>query len=423
VRGTISCYGAKNFATKAMVVALLGDSPSRLTNIPCIGDTALTSEMLSSIGAQVKLEESSMLIDPTSLHAPHVPRPDLGSNRIPILLLAALLHRFEEVTVPSLGGCKIGARPVDFHVSALRAFGATIEDDGDFLVARRTGQLKATKIHLPYPSVGATETCLILSVLASGRSVITNVASEPEITALIAMLNLMGAIIYSGPDRELRVDGVPFLRGTSMPILGDRIEAASLACLACASDGEITVKGIRPETLINFLPYFQRVGGGVELLESETLRFYRKSAIRPAIMETDVYPGFSTDWQQPFAIMLTQANGISLIHETVYENRFGYLSALNALGARAQLSQQCLGGLPCRYKDGGYNHSAIIVGPTPLHGTGAIEIPDLRAGLAYVIAAAVATGTTTLTNMELLERGYGDIVSRFATLDIEINAA
>jgi len=259
-------------------------------------------------------------------------------------------------------------------------------------------------------------------VLAEGRSVLTNAASEPEITALIAMLSLMGAMIYTGPDREIRIDGVPRLSGTRMHILGDRIEAASLACLACASNGNITVRGIRPDALMNFLPHFQRVGGGIELVEPETLRFYRKSKISPAILETDVFPGFSTDWQQPFAILLTQAEGISLIHETVYENRFGYLTALNALGAKTQLTQQCLGGLHCRYKDGGYYHSAIVVGPTPLHATDAIAIPDLRAGLAYVIAAALANGTTRLTSMELLERGYGDIVSRLATLDLDIAA-
>ncbi len=423
IRGSLRCFGAKNFATKAMVAALLGESPSTLSNMPDIGDTRITAEMLTSVGATVQLSGTEMSIDPTSLRAPNVRRPDSGSNRIPVLLLAALLHRFDEVIVPTMGGCTIGARPVDFHVAALRAFGAEVEDDGHHLIARRKGPLKATHMQLPYPSVGATETCLFLSVLARGRSVITNVANEPEITALITMLNLMGAVIHTGSDREICVDGVERLEGTRMAVLGDRIEAASMACLACASDGDITVEGIRPETLSNFIPYFRTVGGGVELMGNETLRFFRKSALRPSILETNVFPGFATDWQQPFAILLTQADGISLIHETVYENRFGYLAALNAMGARTQLTTKCLGGSPCRYKDKGFNHSAIIIGRTELHATESIEVPDLRAGLAYIIAAALAQGTTRLTNLELVERGYGDIISRLANLNLNIMAA
>ncbi|RIK15909.1 MAG: UDP-N-acetylglucosamine 1-carboxyvinyltransferase, partial [Chloroflexi bacterium] len=150
---------------------------------------------------------------------------------------------------------------------------------------------------------------------------------EPEIFELITMLRSMGAIIFTTPNREIRIDGVHELSGTNMPILGDRIEAASWACLACASNGDITVHGIRPETLGNFLSYYQLVGGGIELKGGESIRFFRRGAIRPTMIETDVYPGFSTDWQQPFAILLTQADGISVIHETVYEKRFGYLKA------------------------------------------------------------------------------------------------
>jgi UDP-N-acetylglucosamine 1-carboxyvinyltransferase len=206
-----------------------------------------------------------------------------------------------------------------------------------------------------------------------------------------------------------------------MQVLGDRIEAASWACLACASDGDITVHGIRPDTLGNFLGYFQQVGGGIELLGPKSMRFYRKEVLRPTIIETDVYPGFSTDWQQPFAILLTQANGISIIHETVYENRFGYLKALDKLGARTQLTTSCLGGTACRYHEMSHEHSAIILGPTPLTATDQpITIPDLRAGLAYVIAAAIAQGTSIVTGTHYLERGYGDIVPRLTAMNLKI---
>jgi UDP-N-acetylglucosamine 1-carboxyvinyltransferase len=154
------------------------------------------------------------------------------------------------------------------------------------------------------------------------------------------------------------------------------------------------------------------------------MRFFRKKTLSPTFFETDVYPGFSTDWQQPFAILLTQASGISVIHETVYEDRFGYLATLNQLGAKTQVTTQCLGSIPCRYKDRGYNHSAIIMGGGRLHSDGyAIEIPDLRAGLAYVIAAAIADGTTILKNIHLLERGYGDIAGRLESMNLRIRKA
>jgi UDP-N-acetylglucosamine 1-carboxyvinyltransferase len=421
VVGEIRCLGAKNFTTKAMVAALLADTPTVLTNVPPIGDVTITKEMLTSIGVKVEFMTSgTMTINPSSMSLSDVPTPHTGGNRVPILLLGALLHHFEKVSVPILGGDEIGARSVDFHLAAIRQFGGKVEETPDGYLAHRTEPLKGTHIKLPYPSVGATETCLYLGVLAQGRTTISNAAIEPEIFELITMLRAMGAIIFSSSGREIRIEGVKRLTGTRMEVMGDRIEAGSWACLACASNGEITVEGIRPETLGNFLSYFQQVGGGVELVKANAIRFFRKDSLRPAIIETDVYPGFSTDWQQPFAILLSQANGISIIHETVHENRFGYLKALDKLGAKTQLTTYCLGGTACRYRESNYEHSAIIMGPTPFTAVDCISTPDLRAGLAYVIAAAVARGTTAVTGIELLERGYGNIVPRLAAMNLAI---
>lgn len=421
VVGEIKCLGAKNFTTKAMVAALLGETPSVFTNVPPIGDVTITKEMLTSIGVKVEFTTSgTLVIDPSSMNSSDVPTPDSGSNRIPILLLGALLYRFEKVAVPIVGGDQIGARNVDFHLEAIRQFDGKVEETPDGFVAHRTGPLKGTHIKLSYPSVGATETCLYLGVLAEGRTTISNAAIEPEIFELITMLRAMGAIIFTSSGREIRIEGVKRLTGTHMKVLGDRIETASWACLACASDGDITVEGIRPETLGNFLSYFRQVGGGFDLVNANTIRFFRKEELRPAMIETDVYPGFSTDWQQPFAILLSQANGISIIHETVHENRFGYLKALDKLGAKTQLTTYCLGGTTCRYRESNYEHSAIIMGPTPFTAVDCISTPDLRAGLAYVIAAAVARGTTTVTGIELLERGYGNIVPRLAAMNLNI---
>lgn len=423
LHGEITCYGAKNFTTKAMIAALLGNSPTTLTNVPPIGDVEITADMLRSLGVQIDWykEKKVMIIDPTKAKDSHVRQPHSGANRMPILMISALLHRFDEVSVPIMGGCIIGARGVDFHLDAIQDFGAKIIEGDEGYIAQKTQRLKGNHVNLKYPSVGATETCLFLSVLAEGTSIIDNVAIEPEIMEIVTMLRAMGAIIFTDSKREFRIEGVSELKGCVMNCLGDRIETASWASLAAAVDGSITVHGIRPETLGNFLSSFRQAGGGFELIDSDSMRFFRARPPQSIHLETDVWPGFSTDWQQPFAVLLTQADGVSVLHETVYENRFGYLNALKKLGAEVQLTTHCLGNTPCRFEGKGHQHSAIISGPTPLHAIDEpLEIPDLRAGLAYVIAAAVAKGTTILRGAPMIERGYGDIVPRLQSLGLKI---
>ncbi|TKW61280.1 MAG: UDP-N-acetylglucosamine 1-carboxyvinyltransferase [Blastochloris viridis] len=419
--GEITCYGAKNFTTKAMVAACLGNSPTVLSNVPPIGDVDITIGLLKSVGATVEWrDEKTLFIDPTTITNHKVTTPDSRSNRIPILMLPVLLHRFGKAEIPRLDGCDIGKRAVDFHEAAVENFGGEIEVDREHLAATTKKKLKGTQFRLSYPSVGATETCLFLAVLARGTSVIQNAAIEPEILGLITMLRGMGAVIFLGPNREIRVEGVDVLTGTKMECLGDRIEAASWASLACATRGDITLHGIMPDTFNNFLAYYRKVGGGFELVGPQSIRFFRAGTLKPIMLETDVYPGFSTDWQQPFATLLTQAEGISVIHETVYDDRLGYTQALNRMGAKIQLSTECLG-QPCRFQHKGHVHSALIMGATPLQALAdPLEVPDLRGGLAYVIAAAMAEGTTTLTHIERIERGYGDISKRLENMSFDI---
>jgi UDP-N-acetylglucosamine 1-carboxyvinyltransferase len=423
IEGEITCFGAKNFTTKAMIAALLGSTKTTLTNVPPIGDVEITADMLMSMGVKIDWDKpaKTMVIDPSFITDSHVRQPHSGSNRMPILMIGALLHRFDVVTVPMMGGCIIGARGVDFHLDAIQDFGAVIEEGEDGYVAKKKRRLKSTHFHLKYPSVGATETCLFLSVLAEGTSIISNVAIEPEIMGIVTMLRSMGAIIYTDSGREFRVEGVQKLTGTHMHCLGDRIETASWASLAAASNGSITVHGIRPDSLGTFLSSFRQAGGGFELLDRESIRFFRESEGNAIHLETDVWPGFSTDWQQPFAVFLTQVPGVSVIHETVYENRFGYLTTLKKLGAEVQLAPHCLGNIPCRFRGKGHLHSAIISGKSDLIAIEEpMEIPDLRAGLAYVIAASVAKGTTLIKGVPLIERGYGDIVPRLSKMNLDI---
>ena len=202
----------------------------------------------------------------------------------------------------------------------------------------------------------------------------------------------------------------------------DSIEAASWANLACVSDGRMLVRGIRPETLGNFLSYFREVGGGYRFVDASSIEFFRERKLSAIDIKTDVYPGFSTDLQQPFAILLTQAEGVSTIHETVYEQRLGYLEVLNLLGANCEVSTECPSHDKCRFDNKSYPHFAKITGSSQLTAVShPIEVPDLRAGLCYLIAAAVAEGDSYLTNVEFIERGYGNLVPRLAALNLRIS--
>ena len=419
VTGKIKALGAKNFVTKAMVASLLADGESQLFNVPHIGDVDITAEMISSTGAKIFFQEDTLVINSSAIHTHKVTLPQSGTNRIPILMITPLLHKYGKAEVPILGGCNIGLRKVDFHINALIKFGATIkENEGGFTAY--ADNLKGCTIELDYPSVGATETCLLLGSVASGTSVIKNAALEPEIQNLILFLKAMGANIYSSSSRDIIIEGNKNLHPASINVIGDRIDVASWACLACATNGEIVVENIEPYLINNFLSYFQIVGGGFKIYRDNSIKFYRSGPLRSTVLETDVFPGFSTDWQQPFAILLSQAEGVSIIHETVYENRFGYLSDLNVLGLKSQLSQNCLGSLPCRYKNQNHKHSAIIQGPSKLYSDNLfINVPDLRAGLAYIIASAVADGVTTIGNHKLIERGYGNLIERCKNLSMD----
>ncbi len=423
VHGEIQCLGAKNFVTKALCVTLLSENQSMIRNFPDIGDTQIVVDMIKDLGVSVEWDNKGNVItvDPSVLNKPVVSFPDSGTNRIPILLLSVLLHKFDEVSVPVLGGCNIGSRKVDFHLKAIEAFGGKVQENENGFTAKKGCQLKGTEFTLPYPSVGATETCLFLAVLSRGTTTLKNIAIEPEITSLIAMLQAMGALIFIRPGREIVIEGVPSLHGVNIKALGDRIESASWACLACATDGSISIRGINLDTLGSFLSFFQKAGGGIQVLDDDCIRFYREKPLKALAIETDVYPGFSTDWQQPFAMMLTQAEGVSIIHETVYEKRFTYVHSLKAMGAVAELSTHCLGATPCRFKNKDYEHSLIITGKTDLSATEELVIPDLRAGLAYLIAASIADGTTILKNVQLLERGYGELISRLSGTNLGIS--
>ncbi len=421
LQGAVALRGAKNALPKIMVAALLTGERCVLRNVAQIVDVAVVSDLIRALGGEISQPSPDVIeIDASNLHPMErsVLKEFSGKSRIPILTCGPLLARFGDAPVPSLGGCRIGRRPVDFHIRALQELGATLHDEAGnaHLTCEK---LQGNKIRLDYPSVGATEQVILAAVMAEGVTELSNAAIEPEIMDLIMALQKMGAIISVDVDRVITIMGAKSLRGFDHTAMPDRLEAASWACAAIATGGNIFVRGARQADLMTFLNQYRRIGGDFEATD-EGIRFWRAGEkLRSTVIETDVHPGFMTDWQQPFVIGLTQADGVSIVHETVYEERFGYVEALNRMGAKIQLYRECLGGLHCRFGQRNYKHSAVIVGPTPLHGA-EINIPDLRAGFSYVIAALAASGISTLTNTGLIQRGYENLLAKLDSLGADI---
>jgi UDP-N-acetylglucosamine 1-carboxyvinyltransferase len=304
---------------------------------------------------------------------------------------------------------------VDYHFEVLRNFGAKIEElpNGTRLTAPKG--LKGAKINLPYPSVGATEQVLLTAVKAQGKTELSGAAIEPEIMDLIAILQKMGAIISVDADRVIRIEGVKTLNGYTHRALFDRNEAASWAAAALATEGDIFVGGARQQEMTTVLNVFRKVGGAFQI-EDDGIRFWHPGGqLNSVVIETDVHPGFMTDWQQPLVVALTQANGFSIIHETVYEQRFGFTDALKDMGAQIQIYNECLGGTSCRFGQRNYNHSAVISGPTKLTGAD-IRVPDLRGGFSHMVAALAADGVSNVTNVQLISRGYENFLQKLADL-------
>jgi UDP-N-acetylglucosamine 1-carboxyvinyltransferase len=401
-----------------MVAALLGETPSVLKDVPFISDVDIVSRLLQLHGVAITHSEDGVMhLDPSEVASARMVDIDAhaGSSRIPILFCGPLLHRLGEAFIPGLGGCHIGDRPIDYHFEVLRNFGAVIEElpNGTRLSAPKG--LKGAKISLPYPSVGATEQVLLTATRAEGMTELSGAAIEPEIMDLIAILQKMGAIISVDTDRVIRIEGVKELRGYTHRALFDRNEAASWACAALATNGDIFVGGARQQEMMAFLNVFRKVGGAFDIKDDGIRFFHPGGELSPVVLETDVHPGFMTDWQQPLVVALTQANGLSIIHETVYENRFGFTDALVQMGAQIQIYRECLGGTPCRFGQRNFYHSAVINGPAKLTGAD-IRVPDLRGGFSHMVAALAAEGVSNVTNVQLISRGYEHFLDKLTAL-------
>lgn len=425
LQGTIEVRGSKNAASKMMIASLLTEEPCVIENVPLSAEIDITKELCETIGSSVAVGEHKLAIRTERVKTSLVPELT-RRNRTPILALGPLLHRRGFAEVPVLGGCPIGHRPVSFHIEALARMGARIERRASSYYSETDG-LRGAEIEFAYPSVGATENVILAATLARGKTVIKNAAVEPEIMNLVEMLRSMGALInFSSADRCIEIEGVAKLRGATIRVMPDRNEVVSLASAALATRGELEVVGIESRYLESFLEKIKALGAGYEI-SSQGIRFIGKEKYQPVEIETSPHPGFMTDWQQPTCVLLTQADGESIIHETVYEDRFGYAKDLNRMGAKVAVSGECLGlarravalGEQCRFAGKGFNHSARISGPSKLKGS-EVMMTDIRAGMAHIVAALAAEGESVISGVEHIDRGYERLDERLRGLGADI---
>jgi UDP-N-acetylglucosamine 1-carboxyvinyltransferase len=405
--GTVRIAGAKNAVLKMMAAAALTDQPVSLRNVPKISDVTILREVMTDIGFEVKRSNGDGLeLRAVEATWPFVPLEAAAKMRASFILLGPMLARFGRVILPNPGGDRIGRRPVDYHVMAMETLGATIDyRNGYYYASSPPGGLVGGRIEFPVVSVMGTENAILAASLARGTTVIDNAALEPEVDDLIAMLCGMGARIQRTAERRVEVEGVASLAGVEHRVLGDRLEAETFAIAAGITRGSVTLEGIDPGHMSAFVEAGSRMGVALETDASSMRVRPAETPFRAVDVETQPYPGFATDFQAPFSVLMTQADGVSHIHETIFEDRLDYARELTRMGADIELVDE---------------RHARITGPTPLHAA-EVEIADLRAGATLILAALAASGTSVISGIEHVDRGYEQIEAKLVALGAQIN--
>ncbi len=400
--GEVAVSGAKNSALKLMAASLLGSGVSVLSNVPDIDDVHVMKEVLEHLGAAVEFADGTLTVDTSEVESQVAPYDLVQRMRASIQIMGPLVARFGRAKVAMPGGCNLGPRKIDIHLAGLAAMGAEVRSGHGFVevVAPR---LRATDLFLDYPSVGATENLLMAAVLAEGTSTLENVAREPEIIDLCKFLMSMGAQIEGAGTSTVRIHGVKEMHPAEHRVLGDRIEAGTFLIAAAVTGGEVRVTGIMPHVLDLFLSKLRSVGVQVH----EDTHSIKASGTVDTLRATDVatlpFPGFPTDLQAQMMVLLSIADGVSVVTENVFENRFGFVDELVRLGADIRV-------------DGSH---AVVNGGRSL--TGAIvRCPDLRAGAALALAGLVAEGSTELREIYHIDRGYERFEEKLNALGADV---
>ncbi len=398
LKGTVRVSGAKNAVLPIICAALLAESPSVIEDVPDLADVRSMCTLIEHLGAQVENQQDGKLrITPPDKPAQEAPYQWVRSMRASFLVLGPMLARAGKAKLSLPGGCTIGSRPIDLHLKGFSLLGADI-DYGYGTVEARARQLAGNRIHLDFPSVGATENILMAAVLARGNTVIENAAEEPEIVDLANYLNAMGASVRGAGTKLIRVKGVDKLTGTTHKIIPDRIEAGTFLVAAACTGGEVLVENVIPEHLKPVLAKLREAG--VHVLEEQCgIRVIPEGKMQGIKVKTMPYPGFPTDMQPQVMAMLCFASGNSIVTETIFENRFQHVSQLEKMGARIKIS----------------GRSAIIEGDRPLHGA-AVQASDLRAGAALVVAGLAAAGESRIGRLRHIDRGYEQFEQKLRSL-------
>jgi UDP-N-acetylglucosamine 1-carboxyvinyltransferase len=408
LHGTVRISGAKNSALPAMAAALLTAEPVTLRNMPMVRDIVTMGRLLAFMSATVSTAEipaTTYVIESKTLNDAVAPYELVKTMRASILTLGPAIARSGVAHVSLPGGCAIGARPVDLHLSALEKMGAQITTEHGYIQAKVTngGRLKGARITFEKITVTGTENILMAAALADGETILENAAREPEVTDLIQLLRKMGADIQGDDTSSLRIRGVEQLHGADHTIIADRIEAGTFLIAGAITRGELTITNCVPEHLTALVTRLEKTGVDVETIDATSLRVHNGKKLVACDVVTEEYPGFATDMQAQYMALATQAEGTSVITETIFENRFLHASEMMRMGANISI-------------DG---RKAVVRGPAKLSGT-TVQASDLRASAGLVLAALVAEGETNIERVYHIDRGYERIVEKLQAVGAEI---
>ncbi len=423
--GEVRVLGAKNAALKALVAACMTEERVIIRNVPLIADVFVMIEIMRDLGAVVSMKGHAVEIEMKKFSSSTIPLDKAVLARTSSMFLAPLLSRVGQASIPNPGGCRLGARPINRTIDGVKKLNVDIgyySEDGYFRC--KTDGLRGALYTFPKNTHTGTETMILSAVLAKGKTILRNAAEEPEIDDLIKLLNKMGAKIKRTAPREITIDGVEKLNGTEYEIGPDRIEVVTFAIAAILTKGDIFVKDAQGAEIGDFLAKLKKTGAGFEI-KNDGIRFYGNGTLKATDITTGIHPGFLTDWQAPWAVLMTQADGESIIHETVFENKLGYIADLKKMGANAKLfnpevkDSENIYNFNLEDDSPEYFHAVKIKGPKKLHNA-VMTMHDIRAGAAVVLAALIASGTSTIFGVEKLDRGYEVLDKRLEMLGAEI---
>lgn len=401
LKGTIRISGAKNAAVAIIPAAILTDEEATICNVPEISDIDSLEEILNFLNIDIKRATETMIINPKKMKNKPIGEDISSKLRASYYFMGALLAKYKHVEMCFPGGCKIGSRPINLHLEGFKKLGATVKEDGDKYIIKAS-KLKGAQMYLDVASVGATINIMLAATKAEGTTIIENAAREPEIVNIATFLNNMGAKIVGAGTSVIKIKGVKKLTKGFAEIIPDRIEAGTYTIIGALLGNPLKISNIIPEHIEALTSKLKEAGANIEI-EDDTIICKKSKHLKSVNIRTYYYPGFATDLQQPFSVLLTQCKGRSEIEETIYENRFMHIEYLNKMGAKITTNERI----------------ATIQGKTPLKGQEVIAT-DLRAGASLVIAGLIANGTTTIDKVEHILRGYEGIIEKLTNVGADI---